>query len=254
MDMNRSFMVFDIETVPDLPAFAKAYDIDPWDDEGLKTALGDGLPPHAFCEVVAIAYMRIGLFGQEPAKVHECKTIHSGERGEAAIINEFFRDVDGLCARLVSFNGSGFDIPVLRYRALKLSVVAKTLANPKLYQRYGGEHIDLCSLLASHEGRARTSLSKVCSLLGVAGKTEGVDGSRVDEMIAQNRIHEVAAYCMDDVAATARVFLRNRVLEGEMKLAAYESNVAIIDAAAAREKQRALTAPRRSAARLSVVA
>ena len=63
MDMNRSFMVFDIETVPDLPAFAKAYDIDPWDDEAMKAALGDGLPPHAFCEVVAIAYMRIGLFG-----------------------------------------------------------------------------------------------------------------------------------------------------------------------------------------------
>ncbi len=238
--MPRSYMVFDVETIPDFPALAQAYNVDPWDDDALQALLGDGLPPHAFNQVVVIAYMRIGLFAADPL-VYERKALHTGERGEAEIIDEFFRDVDGMGVILVSFNGSGFDIPVLRYRALKHGIVARTLGNPRLYQRYGNEHLDLCDILASRDGRARTSLDKICKLLGVAGKTEGVDGSRVGEMIAAGRINEVAAYCMDDVAATARVFLRNELVEGRLDLARYETCVALVDAAAEDEKRRVLT-------------
>ncbi len=238
--MLRSYMVFDIETVPDIAALARAHDVDPNDAEAVKALLGDGLPPHVFNQVVVIAYMRIGLSTATPF-VYERKALHIGDRDEGAIIDEFFRDVDGMGVILVSFNGSAFDIPVLRYRALKHGIVARTLAHPKLYQLYGGEHLDLCDILASHDGRARTSLSKICSLLGIAGKTDGVDGSRVGEMLAQGRIREVAAYCMDDVAATARVFLRNEVLEGRMDRARYETSVALVDAAAEDEKRRLLT-------------
>ncbi len=239
--MPRSYMVFDIETVPDIAALARAHNVDPDDAEAVKVLLGDGLPPHVFNQVVVIAYMRIGLSTATPF-VYERKALHIGDRDEGAIIDEFFRDVDGMGVILVSFSGSGFDIPVLRYRALKHGVVARTLAHPKLYQRYGGEHLDLCDILASHDGRARTSLSKICSLLGIAGKTEGVDGSRVGEMIAAGRINQVAAYRMDDVAATARVFLANEVLEGRLHKTTRQSCVALVDEAAAAEKARVLAA------------
>jgi predicted PolB exonuclease-like 3'-5' exonuclease len=43
---------------------------------------------------------------------------HVGERSEKALISSFVDRIAQLTPQLVTFNGTSFDLPVLRYRAM----------------------------------------------------------------------------------------------------------------------------------------
>jgi predicted PolB exonuclease-like 3'-5' exonuclease len=57
-------------------------------------------------------------------------------------------------------------------------------------------------------------LDEVSKILGLTGKPEGVDGSRVEEMILAGQIEEVARYCESDVLNTYRVWLVYELFRG----------------------------------------
>lgn len=126
---------------------------------------------------------------------------------------------------LVSFNGRGYDLPVLELGAFRygypvpawFNVEARSFEQAR--NRYNHEaHLDLMDLL-SNFGAARLSggLNLLANLIGKPGKT-GVDGSQVQGLYDAGQVGAINDYCRCDVLDTYFVFLRTRVLLGKLTL------------------------------------
>ncbi|MFN0052276.1 MAG: 3'-5' exonuclease [Planctomycetales bacterium] len=126
---------------------------------------------------------------------------------------------------LVSFNGRGYDLPLLELAAFRfgLSVPMWFNVEEKSYEqarnRYNlWAHLDLCDVLSNFGATRLTGgLNLIANLIGKPGKT-GIDGSKVQDMYDAGQVQEINDYCRCDVLDTYFVFLRTRVLQGKLKL------------------------------------
>jgi hypothetical protein len=229
--MDR-LLVLDVETVPDLDAGRRLLGAAaPADDKALRAALGarqggraEADPATAFLKpplhrIVALATLRAERDGPGEAWRPARLTVrHTGQRPEASILAGLERSVAAEPGPvLVGFNSQGFDLPVIRYRAMALGVAMPALLQDGIGRRYahrfGRDHLDLCDLLSGHGASARPSLAEAAALIGLDGKP-GLQGSEVEGAVAAGRLDEVAAYCAVDVAVTWLVFLRLGVALG----------------------------------------
>ena len=117
---------FDIETVPDVEFGRRLLGLDGIDDEDVASAMtfrhlqktgSDFLPLHQH-RVVAIS---VALRSGDSFRVW---SLGDADAGEAELVARFFDGIERYTPDLVSWNGSGFDLPVLHYRALKHKVRA----------------------------------------------------------------------------------------------------------------------------------
>lgn len=148
---------------------------------------------------------------------------------------------------LVTFNGRGYDLPVLELAAFRygLSLPAWFNVGDRSYEqarnRYNiDSHIDLMDLF-SNFGAARISggLNLMANLIGKPGKT-GIDGSKIQDMYEAGQVEAINEYCRCDVLDTYFVFLRSRVLLGKLPL---EEEQTIMDETKAWLEQQAETNP-----------
>ena len=204
--MGRSFLVLDIETVPD-PELV-------WD-----AAVG-GFPPAPFHQVVALGVLwldaehslrKLGAFGGDEDRPPD----------ESRVLQEFADFIGERHPTMVTFNGRRFDLPVLANRMLKYGVpfpayYAGRSAGADYRYRYSDEgHMDLADLLTDFGASRMPSLDALAQLVGMPGKMD-VDGSKVQSMHEQGRHAEIRDYCLHDVVQTTFVFLRAEVLRGRM--------------------------------------
>jgi len=243
---HRTLFVFDIETVPDTDAVPNLTGFtDP--DEAARRAeleryhleITDGrnaFPRQPFHKVVAISFLEAEIEATGSQEVYFLKELRSGgEAGfdEAQLLQGFFQYFERLKPRLVSFNGRGFDLPVLKYRAM-----VHGIASPWLHQagdkwnsyssRYSMDwHCDLIEQLSDYGASARVKLAEVCSVFGFPGKF-GVDGSKVADMIDGGDVQGVRDYCETDVLNTYLVYLRFMLHRGNIDTEAYNRAVADI--------------------------
>jgi predicted PolB exonuclease-like 3'-5' exonuclease len=119
-----------------------------------------------------------------------------------------------LSPQLVTFNGSGFDLPVLRYRAMIHAIPAIGLTARPYFHRYSQDAIDLCDVLSSFSSQAKVSLHELCRVMGLPGKPNGISGADVERYHREGRIREIAEYCESDVLNTFRVWLRYELFRG----------------------------------------
>ena len=191
------------------------------DAAGLRAALGaryarEGQDPAtAFLKPVLHRICAMGVLRAErdtaeaPWRILSCRARSVDEMDEAEMLRRLeamFR----LQPVLIGFNTSGFDLPVLRYRALALGVPMPALLGPegKNYTyRYGTAHIDLCEQLSGYRATTPPSLAEACALLSFAVKA-GMSGYDVEPAMAAGLGAEVARYCEGDVAATYLLWLR----------------------------------------------
>jgi len=113
-----------------------------------------------------------------------------------------------LSPQLVTFNGSSFDLPVLRYRAMVHGVAAPGLAARSYFKRYTEDAIDLCDVLSSFSPHTKAGLHELCRVMGLPGKPDGISGAEVEKYYRDGHIREIAAYYKSDVVNTYRVWLR----------------------------------------------
>ena len=126
---------------------------------------------------------------------------------------------------LVSFNGRGFDIPLLELAAYRygISVPAWFNLSAKSFDQYRNRynldaHIDLHELLTNFGAtRFNGGLNLAANLIGKPGKMD-VQGYMVQDMYDAGKLAEINDYCRCDVLDTYFVFLRSRVLLGELSL------------------------------------
>jgi hypothetical protein len=236
-------LVFDIETVPDIAGLRRAYRVpaELADDAVLdwftqKRRLqtgGDFLPLHHH-EVVAIACALRDGSGLKIASVG------TASDPEPELIRRFYDLIDKHTPQLVSWNGGGFDLPVLNYRALIHGVTAakfwdwgdddREFRFNSYLGRYHTRHLDLMDVLAMYQPRASAGLDAMARLCGFPGKL-GMDGSAVHAAVLAGKLDDVRRYCETDVLNTYLLYQRFRLLRGELAAGAYAKEISL-----AREK------------------
>lgn len=237
-------LVFDIETIPDVRAIRLLHSLPDSvsDDEVVEFAAqqrraktGSDFMPHHLQQVVAISCCL-----RWNDKVH-IGTLGKPDSGEAEMVGEFFRLIAKYTPQLVSWNGGGFDLPVLHYRALIHGVQAARywnmgegdFADSKDFKfnhylaRYQQRHCDLMDLLALYSGRANAPLDELAKMCGFPGKL-GMDGSQVWQAYRDGQIQSIRDYCETDVANTYLVYQRFGLMNGRLSREEYENELELL--------------------------
>ena len=143
--------------------------------------------------------------------------------GEGEIIQRFFDGVEKFTPQIVSWNGGGFDMPVLNYRGLIHGVTASRYWDMgeddrefkwnNYISRYHMRHLDLMDVLAMYQPRGAAPLDQLARLMGLPGKL-GMDGGAVWGAWCEGRIDEIRDYCETDVVNTWLVLQRFQLMRG----------------------------------------
>ncbi|RMH47369.1 MAG: 3'-5' exonuclease [Gammaproteobacteria bacterium] len=220
-------LVFDIETVPDVEAGRAILGLHGLSDASVAEAMfarqrannGREFLPHHLHKVVAISVV---MANHESVRVW---SLGSPEDSEADLVRRFFDGVEKFSPVLVSWNGTGFDLPVLHYRALKHGVASPTYWETgdeirdfrfnNYLSRYHARHTDLMDVLAGYTGRANAPLDEVATMLGFPGKM-GMSGAKVWEAYQAGDIKKIRDYCETDVLNTYLVYLQFERIRGRL--------------------------------------
>jgi 3'-5' exonuclease len=234
-------LVFDIETVPDVALGRRLYGLEGLPDEQVARAMfalrrqgtGGEFLPLEQQRVVAIS---CALRSGEGLTVWSLGDLATSE-GE--LVQRFFDGIEKYSPDLVSWNGAGFDLPVLTYRALKAGVQAARFwetgdQDPAFrynnyLSRYHWRHTDLMDVLSGFQGRQRASLASIAGLLGLPGKL-GLSGSRVWDAWQAGDLAAIRRYCETDVLNTWLIYLRFAQLRGQLSRAQYVDELARVRA------------------------
>lgn len=224
--MHNNIFVFDIETVPDTEGAKRLLGLEGGTEEELTEKLRqyhlditDGkndFTRQLFHKVVAISFLVAEIHknqdGTEQYKIKEIRSGGTEASFEDELVKGFFQYLGKLHARIVSFNGRTFDLPVLRYRAMLNGIQVPWLYNSgdkwnSYMNRYSLDwHCDLIDGLSDYGASARIKMSEICALLSIPCKMD-MDGSQVTEYFRENRIEEIRNYCELDVLNTYLLFL-----------------------------------------------
>jgi len=224
--------VFDIETIPDVAAGRRLFGLDGLADVEVakvmlhrqRLASGSDFLRHPLHQIVAIAAvfrhsdkLQVWSLGDESA-------------GEKELVERFFDGIERFSPTLVSWNGGGFDLPVLHYRALLHGVRAPRYWDNgsddnnfrwnNYLNRFHERHTDLMDVLAGYQGRASASLQDIAILLGLPGKL-GMDGSKVWDAFVAGELTTIRAYCETDVLNTYLIYLRFLLMRGWLDEVSY---------------------------------
>jgi predicted PolB exonuclease-like 3'-5' exonuclease len=234
-------LAFDIETVPDTEGLRRLH--------GLSVSIPD-------TEVAAMAFQRRRqTVGHDFLQLHLQRVVaiscvlrdRDGLRvwslgdpaeSEGGLIQRFFDGIEKFTPQLVSWNGGGFDLPVLHYRAMVHGVRAprywelgdddREFRYNNYISRYHTRHLDLMDLLGMYQ--SRVPLDEFAQLLGLPGKV-GMHGSQVWEAFQAGQMEAIRNYCEADVANTYLVFLRFQHMRGHASDQEYASECAMARAA-----------------------
>ena len=152
-------------------------------------------------------------------------SVGNEESDEKELVQRFFEGIDRYSPELVSWNGAGFDLPVLHYRALLHGVRSprywetgdedRSFRYNNYLSRFHWRHIDLMDVLAGFQNRARAPLDAIATMLGFPGKM-GMAGDKVWDCYRQGGIKQIRDYCETDVLNTYLVYLRFQYMRGHL--------------------------------------
>jgi 3'-5' exonuclease len=191
----------------------------------VRAAIGDKFPKHIYHSIICIGAL-IAHHDGDKWVVDALGAPHVGERSEKELIASFVDRIAELNPQLGTFNGSSFDLPVLRYRAMVHKVPVIGLSARPYFNRYTDDAIDLCDVLSSFAPRAKSTLHELCRVMGLPGKPDEMHGGEFERYFHDGRIKEIAAYCESDVVNTYRVWLRYELFPGKLTDAAFQASEA----------------------------
>jgi predicted PolB exonuclease-like 3'-5' exonuclease len=222
------WLVFDCESIPD----GKLLNIVKYPSETLaagdavaraqaeaREKTGSDFLPVTFQLPIAIGMLRIGA----DFSLQALACLDWPAYRPRSIIEQFWsglayyhENFDGQ-VKLVTFNGRGFDLPLLEVAAFRYGLSAPAILGG-MGRRYNDRHFDLMDWLNNH-GAIRLSggLNLLAKMLGKPGKME-VTGKQVYPMWLEGKINEINDYCLCDTLDTYFVFLRTRVMAGSISL------------------------------------
>jgi hypothetical protein len=242
-------LCFDIETIPDTELGRRLYGLDGLDDDSVAKVMRfkqqqarntDFLPLPQHRVVVISAVLR----NSDGLHIFSIGHEHGTER---EIVQRFFDGLERKSPDLVSWNGAGFDLPVLHYRALLHGVTAaryweigdsdREFRYNNYLSRFHWRHIDLMDVLSGFQHGGRASLEQTALLLGLPGKL-GMSGAAVWDYYQARKLTEIERYCETDALNTYLIYLRFELMRGQLDRRAYSDEIARV-----REKLEGSDAP-----------
>jgi hypothetical protein len=107
--------------------------------------------------------------------------------------------------QLVSFNGRGYDGPILSIRSAQLGVRSSRQLVPNRYAV--GDHCDLSDVLTFFGAtREHYKLDYWCRRFDIESPKGSIDGSQVGRAYRDGKIEDIGEYCLRDVRATAQLY------------------------------------------------
>lgn len=234
-----ALFVFDIETVPDVESGRRLLDLLDLSDEEIAKAMfahqqeksGNTFIRHHLQKIVAISVV---LRTDDQFQVW---TLGNEDADEAEILTRFFAGIEKMRPVLISWNGAGFDLPVIHYRSLLHGIAAPQYWETGEHQqdfkwnnylnRYHNRHCDLMDVLSGFQSRACASLNDMTTMLGYPGKL-GMDGGQVWTAYCEGDITSIRNYCETDVVNTYLVYCRYEIIRGNMTMDEYEKECDLI--------------------------
>ncbi len=234
-------LAFDLETIPDIEGLRRLRP--EWADmpqrelaslafaeRRERTGGSDFLPLHLHC-VAAIGC----AFRDDSGFRVRC--LGTPGDSEAKLVQDFFRLIERYTPQLVSWNGGGFDLPVLHYRAMVHGVLAarywqsgdedREFRHNNYLSRYHARHTDLMDVLAMYQGRAAVPMDELARLCGFAGKL-GMSGDKVWDAYCEGGLEKIRDYCETDVVNTYLLYCRFQKMRGLMSEAAYRDEIELV--------------------------
>jgi 3'-5' exonuclease len=222
--LPTAFLILDTESVPDgrLLARVKYPGENLTPEEAIARAqaearelslTGSDFLPVTFQYPVAVCVIRVGT----DFRLQAVTCLDAPQFRPREIVKKFWQGVGHYRAKMVSFNGRGFDVPLLEMAAFRYGCSLRDHFAASR-NRYSGNHLDMMDWLSNYGAcRMAGGLDLLSKLLGKPGKME-VAGDQVYEMHRAGRHQDVNDYCLFDTIDTYFVFLRTRVLSGDLTL------------------------------------
>ena len=239
-------LAFDIETIPDVSGIRRLH------------ALPADLPD---AEVAEIAFqMRRVKSGSDFLALHlhrvvvvscvlrsdEGLRVFSLEGQEKDVIQRFYDGLEKFVPQLVSWNGGGFDLPVMNYRGLVHGVAApmfwetgdenRDFRYNNYVSRYHSRHLDLMDVLAMYQPRNNAPLDEVAQLAGLPGKI-GIGGAKVWGTWLAGETDKVRDYCEVDTLNTYLLFVRYQLMRGVFTNEQHRSEISLVKSFLEKQKQ-----------------
>ncbi len=239
--MSWPVLTFDIESIPDIAGLRALRGADPaqdnaavyagWLAERKEKSQSDFMPLHLQRVLVISAVFR----NAEGLRIHSF--VDRDNASEGRVIQNFFNTIEKHVPQLVSWNGGGFDLPVLHYRGLKHGVVAdkywdmgeddRDFKWNSYLGRYHMRHLDLMDLLAMYQPKNNAPLDAMAKLCGFPGKL-GMDGSQVYPAYLDGKLEDIRRYCETDVMNTYLLYCRFQKMRAGLTEAEYEQEIAMV--------------------------
>jgi predicted PolB exonuclease-like 3'-5' exonuclease len=232
-------LAFDIETVPDTELGARLLGLKGISAEDTAKAMSfqqlqekgsDFLPLYQH-KIVAISAAWRSVDG------FKVWSLGAEDSDEKELVQRFFDGIDRFSPDLISWNGGGFDLPVLHYRALLHGVQSprywdigdndRDFKYKNYLSRFHWRHIDLMDVLSGFQNRARAPLDAVATMLGFPGKM-GMAGDKVWATYLDGGIRMIRNYCESDVLNTYLIYLRFEHMRGNLDDAALASEYKLV--------------------------
>jgi predicted PolB exonuclease-like 3'-5' exonuclease len=220
-----AFLVLDTESVPDgrLLSHVKYPGEDLTPEEAVlraqaeareRSATGSDFLPVSFQYPVAVCVIRVGA----DFRLQSIRSLDAPEFRPPEIVKKFWQGLAHFPrAKLVTFNGRGFDLPLLELAAFRYGCSGMAYFQSSR-NRYGGNHFDLLDWLTNYGAcRLAGGLNLLSKILGKPGKME-VTGDQVYALHQAGKKQLINEYCMFDTLDTYFAFLRSRVLTGDISL------------------------------------
>jgi len=236
-----NLLVFDIETVPDTELGRRLHGLAGLSDADVAKAMFTLRRQYTGSEFLGAPQQRIVaiscvLRSREGLKVW---SLGDPESPEEELIGRFFDGLERYTPDLVSWNGGGFDLPVLQYRALRAGIRAErywetgesdtAFRYNNYLSRFHWRHMDLMDILSGFQVRSRAPLVEVATLLGLPGKL-GFSGAQVWDAWQAGQIVRIRQYCETDVLNTYLIYLRFELMRGRFTAQVYAEEVARVKA------------------------
>jgi len=229
-------LVFDIETIPDVESGKRLYNLNGLSDKEAAEVMftrrrqeTDGSSDfirHHLQKIVAISVL---LSTSDQLNVW---TLGNADSSEKVILERFFEGIEKYTPILVSWNGGGFDLPVIHYRSLLHGVQAprywETGKDDQGFRwnnylsRFHERHTDLMDVIAAYQYRSVAPLTEIASMLGFPGKM-GMSGDKVWDAYLDGEIEAIRNYCESDVLNTYLVYIRYELIRGGYTQSSYDT-------------------------------
>ncbi len=225
-------LAFNIETIPDIDGGQRIHQLQGLDDSSTSKALfhlrqqqtGSRKLPLYLQRIASISIVYRGM-GEDMNHEVSIRSLGDENSTEAELLKYFFDEIEQRTPTLVSWNGTGFDLPVIHYRSLKNNVEASgywengdnnnSFRHDNYLSRYHDRHTDLMDVLSSYNESEGAPLNDIALMLGYPGK-QSMDDAQIWDEYLQGNIQSIREYGETGVLNNYLVYLRFQLIRGEL--------------------------------------